>query len=57
MLAQATKLRVFCDEKGCQLPAAYLKNGMLIIESHHRGDKHTTILLVASLLDKEKMAT
>ena len=53
MLAQATKLRVFCDEKGCQLPVAYLKDGMLIIESRHHGEKHVSTIRVDLLLDKE----
>ena len=54
MLASATKLRVFCDEKGCQLPVAYLKDGMLIIESRHHGEKHVSTIRVDLLLDKDK---
>ena len=54
MAVSAVKVRVFCDEHGCQLPVAYLKEGMLIIHSRHHGNEHVTVLPLKSLLDKDK---
>ncbi len=38
-----------CDVGGCELPAAYVRHGMLIVESRHHGEKHITIFSIAEL--------
>ena len=53
MIQQSAKVAIHCDEKGCTLPAGHLKDGVLLIESHHHGKKHTTIIRVEAL-DKTK---
>ena len=42
-----------CSE--CHLPAAYIMGALVMVESHHHGHKHTTVLSVVqlkALLDK-----
>lgn len=52
MLALAGTVQVPCDTKGCPLPIAYLKEGMLIIASRHHGKKHVSVIRLTTLLDK-----
>ena len=50
MIATSVKVRVGCDTFGCHLPVAYFKDGILIIESQHHGDKHITAINLQVLL-------
>jgi len=29
-----------CDDEHCTLPSAYVRNGVLVIESKHHGERH-----------------
>jgi len=44
MQTLSMKVKVVCDTPGCRLPCGYLKDGMLIIESQHHGDRHVTVV-------------
>lgn len=40
---------VECSEPSCRLPAAYVLGTLVMIESHHHGHRHTTILSAVEL--------
>ena len=48
---------VECKEPGCHSPAAHVMGELLMIESRHHGERHTTLIPVRellALLDKQK---
>jgi len=57
MMTVSAKTAIFCDTLGCILPIAYLKDGVLIIESRHRGKKHTATIRIEALYQKETPST
>lgn len=44
------KRPVPCGCAGCELPFAYIQNGVLVIESRHHGEQHVNVLRLEELI-------
>lgn len=51
-MAEATNQLVRCSQ--CRTPIARLTPEALVIESRHHGERHVTVVSLASLLDKSR---
>lgn len=45
------KRPVPCGCAGCELPFAYIQNGVLVIESRHHGEQHVNVLALAQVIE------